>query len=241
MLGKQLILFLHGLPVAASKTCTLEMDTSLLPVASPGDGLNDDFVADRQGWTVQTDCLLADISAAYDIYLYYLSRNPVFILIRDEADTVRFTGMAFIERWQVTGTVKQLATVSISLRGSEALTMTRRLLLHRDPGYNPAVYTAADPVLYYSDDLPAIPDGTMRLLESFDYTSPSEHNDNGEWTVFMADIVTLVDLDGPQIERAEVELCDPNLDPANGIDYPAEIDGWIAYYYNGNNTLNILQ
>lgn len=123
MHGKNLILYLQGTPVAASKTCTLDLQTSLLSVSSPFDGTHEAYVADRQGWTVQTDCLLIDPEQLVAIYQIYQARQPIGITVQDTEEVATFVGTAFIERLQVTGSIKQIATLSISLRGTGLLSI----------------------------------------------------------------------------------------------------------------------
>lgn len=62
--GEHLIVYAGGKALAASKTCTLSIDASLLKTSSPQDGQWEHSTAGRKSWSVSTNCLLA--SEVYD-------------------------------------------------------------------------------------------------------------------------------------------------------------------------------
>ena len=62
--GNNLILTVGGVPLAASKSCKVEINAKLIEVASPSDGQWEHNIAGRKSWSISADHLVQSLSRA---------------------------------------------------------------------------------------------------------------------------------------------------------------------------------
>lgn len=62
--GNNLILTVGGVPLAASKSCKVEINAKLIEVASPSDGQWEHNIAGRKSWSISADHLVQSLTRA---------------------------------------------------------------------------------------------------------------------------------------------------------------------------------
>ena len=133
--GRNLILAIGGTALAGSKSCSVDVQQSFIPVASPTSGRWEESVPERLNWKITSEGLL--VAAADYNTLLNAQRNGTKLTIRyyDSTYGINQTGSAYIESLSINGAVGSLTRCSVSLRGTGALsnysgeTITPRLLV----------------------------------------------------------------------------------------------------------------
>ena len=121
MNGKDLILSIGGVPLAAAKSCTLDISQSFISVASPYAGRWANSLPERVEWTVGAECLLARPEAAGALIDTLTSGKAVYIRFYDMSLGILREGRAYIECLRLSGNVGSLAKYSVQLRGINSL------------------------------------------------------------------------------------------------------------------------
>lgn len=106
--------------VAASRDCSLNINSEMVEVASGTDGTVREYLAGRYDWTMQVEGLyaLGDHAGLVD-YLQDGTLLHVGCYIGNEP----VTGRAYVETMEVAGAVKGKATYNVTLRGSGELNL----------------------------------------------------------------------------------------------------------------------
>ena len=133
--GRNLILAIGGTALAGSKSCSVDVQQSFFPVASPTSGRWEESVPERLNWKITSEGLL--VAAADYNTLLNAQRNGTKLTIRyyDSTYGINQTGSAYIESLSINGAVGSLTRCSVSLRGTGSLTnyegetITPRLLV----------------------------------------------------------------------------------------------------------------
>ncbi len=108
--------FAEGAAFALGKTCSLEIKQNLTEVCDPNEGGWKRFVPGTAEWSMSC-------SGLYSIFAKELSdaqsdRQPVSVRFTDGSNAIEYHGEAFIESLQMTGTIKELSTYTVRLRGN---------------------------------------------------------------------------------------------------------------------------
>ena len=123
--GKQLIVFADGVAVAASKSCTIEIDTDYIETSSPDQGTWRNFIAGRKKWSVMTNHLVNAPSTKTGTSLKDMVQKVgktytlKFEIDGFENDT--FSGTAICTSCKITATLGNLMQGSFSWTGSGPL------------------------------------------------------------------------------------------------------------------------
>lgn len=119
--GEQLQIAIGGTPLAASKTCNVSKSQSFIEVAAPTAGRWEAFVPQKLGWGITSDCLLATMDAYKTLDAAWKAGTALTIRFYDTEFDENETGTAYIESLELTATKGNLAKMSVSLKGSGAL------------------------------------------------------------------------------------------------------------------------
>ena len=120
--GENLILAIGGTPLAASKTCNVNKAQSFIETSDPTSGRWEAFVPGKLGWAISSECLLATTAAYKTLDAAWKAGTALTIRFYDTEYNENETGTAYIEKLDLVATKGSLAKMSISLRGSGALT-----------------------------------------------------------------------------------------------------------------------
>ena len=119
--GEDLIVAIGGTPLAASKSCNVNKAQSFIEVSSPTSGAWESFIPTKRGWKISSDCLLATMDAYKTLDAAWKAGTALSIRFYDTEYNENETGTAYIESLELTASKGNLAKMSVSLRGSGAL------------------------------------------------------------------------------------------------------------------------
>lgn len=119
--GENLILAINGTALAASKSCSLSKSSSFIEVASPTDGAWESFVPSKKGWSMSSDCLMATMDAYKTLDAAWKAGTALSIRFFNTEYDENETGTAYIDKLELKASKGSLAKMSISLKGSGAL------------------------------------------------------------------------------------------------------------------------
>ena len=130
-LGKDLVLAINGTPLAAAKSCDLDINLSFFPISQPTSGKWDHSLPKRISWNVSADALIGTMDAYNSLLNAQLNQTLITIRIYNAGDYgLNRTGTAYIDSLHLTGQIGALCKMSIKLKGTGALS-----------GYNGTVIT----------------------------------------------------------------------------------------------------
>lgn len=118
--GKDLILSLNGIAIAAAKSGSISTDTSFINVASPIDGAWEHVMPTTLKWSAHTDGLISDPVYIDTLLHMQISKQPISLKFSADGNDVRL-GSCYISHIEQTGSVGSLAKYSIDLQGSGPL------------------------------------------------------------------------------------------------------------------------
>lgn len=138
--GENLILAINGTPLAASKTCNVSKAQSFIETSDPTSGRWEACVPGKLGWGISSECLLATMDAYKTLDAAWKAGTALTIRFYDTEYNENETGTAYIEKLDLVATKGNLAKMSVSLRGSGALTeykveIPMTLVAHEQIGY----------------------------------------------------------------------------------------------------------
>lgn len=119
--GKDLLLAINGTALAASKSCNVSKGQSFLEVSAPTGGRWESFVPQKLGWSITSDCLLSTMAAYKTLDAAWKAGTALTIRFYDTEFDENETGTAYIERLDLVASKGNLAHMSVSLKGSGAL------------------------------------------------------------------------------------------------------------------------
>ena len=95
--GKDLIILANGTPLAASKSCTIDMDVEAIKVSDANDGQWEHNIAGRKSWNITTNHLvmsphLVDDTIVAAAFAHDGIRTPVNSFVSTKGGTVSFGG-----------------------------------------------------------------------------------------------------------------------------------------------------
>lgn len=106
-------------------TLTINMDT--IEVTAKNDDLAKEFVSGRYTWNVDCDALVVIGDAGVEQFeAVALSGQKVYVKfeVSDGTNTKTYTGKGIVTSYSVTGSMEDVATVSCSIQGTGALTIS---------------------------------------------------------------------------------------------------------------------
>ena len=114
--GRNLIVKIGNVAIAAAKSCDLQVDCEEIEVASPDTGAWRQYVAGRKSWQVNTGHLVTAVATnAAKV------GTIVTLTFQVGSTTDTLTGSALVRSWKVSGAVGNLAQGSFQFLGSGAL------------------------------------------------------------------------------------------------------------------------
>lgn len=118
--GKNLIIKIGGKVIAGAKSCSIDVKGEQIEIASPSQGLWSEFIAGRKSWSASCSHLIPANSSAIKSRVAMVNTLVTITVVSGQSgDTL--TGNAFVEEWNVTGTVGSLAQGSFKFKGTGAL------------------------------------------------------------------------------------------------------------------------
>lgn len=123
ILGKNLILALNGTSLAAAKTCSIQQSQSFINVASPTSGRWRKVVPAKLEWSVSADCLLGTMEAYNTLDQAQRNGTALTLQVYDTTFGLNKRGTAYIQNLNLDGSVGSLAKMSVSLQGSDELSV----------------------------------------------------------------------------------------------------------------------
>lgn len=121
ILGKDLILALNGTPMAAAKSCGLNIQQDFIDVCSPTEARVKRKVPATYDWSMDSDCLMATVAYANQIIDMVTDGTELLAQFYDLQLGLYRTGYAYVSSCKITASTGSLAKMSISLVGSGAL------------------------------------------------------------------------------------------------------------------------
>ena len=117
MLGNDVIVYVGGVAVAAAKSCSIDVKSEVIEVASPDTGTYRKYIAGRKSWNVSVNYLVTDISS--DILTV---GTTVTLKFGPRGSQGNMTGSAIVRECNVSGARGNIATGSFRFEGISALT-----------------------------------------------------------------------------------------------------------------------
>lgn len=114
--------------VAASKTCTVNIQQNSIGACSPEDGRTRQKIPTDYGWSISVGCLMANNRSARDFLAAILNGYTMSVQFTMVGYKVR--GDAIVEDWKATGTKGSLATFDLTFAGSGPLVPVGNWLYH---------------------------------------------------------------------------------------------------------------
>lgn len=167
--GENLILALSGTPLAASKSCSLSKSSSFIEVAPPTAGDWEEYVPSKKGWKMSSDCLLGTMEAYKTLDAAWKNGTALTMRFYNTEFNENETGTVYIENLDLTASTGNLAKMSVSLKGSGALSeyagtslTVTRTLQQTGKYYKPST-SGSYSVITGGDDRAKIYSGTFSL------------------------------------------------------------------------------
>ena len=121
ILGRNLIVALDGVAVAAAKTCSLDMDQSFLEACSPVSGRTHTKIPTTYDWGVSVDGLVANNSSPTVSLQDRLIAGTKCLLTFTDGSGNRRAGFVYVKSCKESGPVGGLATYSASFESTGPL------------------------------------------------------------------------------------------------------------------------
>lgn len=118
--GENLIVKVNGTAIAASKSCTVSIEGSLIPTSSPSDGVWTHAIAGRKSWSVRTNHLLIDNGLA-PASMVNSTVTLTLSCIVNGSTVSNLSGSAICRQWEGTFTKGSLAQGSYMFQGTGTL------------------------------------------------------------------------------------------------------------------------
>ena len=106
-------------PVAASKSCDVDISQDSIEVCSPVDGRTTRKIPTRYKWGISCDCLMATNQSARYFLNAILNGNKIAVQFAMAGYKMR--GDAIVDKWRVAGAKGNLTKFSVSFLGSGPL------------------------------------------------------------------------------------------------------------------------
>lgn len=149
--GRNLIVALDGVAVAAAKTCSLDMDQSFLEACSPVSGRTHTKIPTTYDWGVSVDGLIANNSSPTVSLQDRLIEGTKCLLTFTDGSGNRRAGFVYVKSCKESGPVGGLATYSASFESTDGLYKCTILNIGNfDEGEGKQVYVSYTGVISYS-------------------------------------------------------------------------------------------
>ena len=119
--GRNLIVALDGVAIAAAKTCSLDMDQSFLEACSPVSGRTHTKIPTTYDWGVSVDGLVANYSSPTVSLQDRLIAGTKCLLTFTDGSGNRRAGFVYVKSCKESGSVGNLATYSASFESTGPL------------------------------------------------------------------------------------------------------------------------
>lgn len=118
--GNDLIITIDGVAVAASRSCTVQVDCNTKEVGMKGSGGWKRYIATRKGWTVNVSYLVGDATRIMDLLSRVGQTVDASWKMRDNV-TDTLGGKAIVTECKVSGTRGSLVQGSFTFKGTGEL------------------------------------------------------------------------------------------------------------------------
>ena len=181
--GRNLIVALDGVAVAAAKTCSLDMDQSFLEACSPVSGRTHTKIPTTYDWGVSVDGLIANNSGPTVSLQDRLIAGTKCLLTFTDGSGNRRAGFVYVKSCKESGSVGGLATYSASFESTGALYKYQELNFGTIQGGDTfAIHVENDGTILY--DFEATGTETLGLQVTPTTKSMLFVNISEDWAVF---------------------------------------------------------
>lgn len=118
--GRNLIVALDGVPVAAAKSCKINLSQNFINVCSPTEGRVLEKEPTTYDWSVSVDCLVASSDLPNNLIDILRTGTKCLLTFTDSSNQKR-AGFVYVKACDEGGTVGSLATFSASFESSGKL------------------------------------------------------------------------------------------------------------------------
>lgn len=153
--GRNLIVALDGVAVAAAKTCSLDLDRSFLESCSPVSGQVHTKIPTTYDWGVSVDGLIANSSSPTVSLEDKLIEGTKCLLTFTDGSGNRRAGFVYVKSCKESGPVGGLATYSASFESTGPLYKYMQVNLYFDQGTDGCKLVAAGSNLEYDFRVPS--------------------------------------------------------------------------------------
>lgn len=120
--GNDLIVLIDGHPLAASKSCSIDVSAETKEVALAGAGTFKSYIAGRKSWTVTTSHLVGDGTRMADLLARVGQVFGITWRMRDDTEgSDRMGGKAICTQCKITATRGNLIQGSFTWKGTGAI------------------------------------------------------------------------------------------------------------------------
>lgn len=126
--GTNLLLYVAGIAVAYSKTCTLSRNVAMIDTTTKDSGGDMDSIPGLRDWSISVDGLVALDSITNAEYFDGLITGRTLVNIRFGTDTSadgQWDGSAYVESMSMEAPMEGEVSFSGSLKGTGALVLTQ--------------------------------------------------------------------------------------------------------------------
>jgi hypothetical protein len=182
ILGRNLIVALDGVAVAAAKTCSLDMDQSFLEACSPVSGRTHTKIPTTYDWGVSVDGLVANNSSPTVNLEDKLIAGTKCLLTFTDGSGNRRAGFVYVKSCKESGPVGGLATYSASFESTGPLYKYQELSFGTIQGGDTFAIRVVDGEITY--DFQASGTETLGLQVTPSTKSVLFVNISEDWAVF---------------------------------------------------------
>lgn len=160
--GRNLIVALDGVAVAAAKTCSLQLSQNFIETCSPDSGRVHDKIPTTYDWSVSVDCLVPNSNLPVSLKDKLIAGTKCLLTFTD-GDGDNRAGFVYVKSCDESGNIGSLATFKASFEPSGALYKYTQVNLEFDQGTDGCKLVAAGAHLEY--DFQASPQDGVDLAD----------------------------------------------------------------------------
>jgi hypothetical protein len=187
--GRDLILSINGTPIAASTTCDLSIDTDFIEVCSPTGGAWKEYIPTQHGWDVSAGCLMANMEHFDQLLTMQKNKQRLELSFYDQGLQVFYKGDAYIKKLSTTGTLGNLAKMSVAFQACGELKATAKAVIRTNMFSNLPVKMVWGSDAVYIKDQTSSTDQCYFI--GFTATSRTRLHLTGDCVVLNTDVATL--------------------------------------------------
>ena len=124
--GLEILVYIGEVAVGGQKNCTLSMESETIDVSNKNDNGWSSFIGGAKSWSVSCDGqFITDDAGQKAIMTAFVGGTNVTVEMKNDDESVFFSGTAQITSVEVEASFDDVATLSMELQGLGALTTTK--------------------------------------------------------------------------------------------------------------------